>query len=287
MPVSVDVASEWSLGHARVDSRTLVVGVSQSGETADTIGALRLARARGARTVAVTNAPASQMAREASSVLVTKAGIEHSVAATKTFTAQVALLSLLALRLATQRHAISATVRDAVLSELSGVAEAVEAQIGQPPAVEAAAAILAMSRFAMFVGRDAGFPAALEAALKLREVARIPSEVYPAGEMKHGPIALIREGTPVVALSLSGRTKVKMGSSIEELHARGARIIMVSDAEDDDARLAEVVLRVPSTTSFSPIVTAVPLQLLALRTAEMLGRNVDRPPNLAKTVTVE
>ena len=287
----VDIASEWRYRDPDVAPGDLVLGITQSGETADTIGALRAARERGAHVLALTNVADSQVAREATAVLLTDAGSEVGVAATKTFVTQVAALAGLAL-LAGQERGVLVGER----------AERLERQLERLPAVAAAAREAAEAPiqraaerwgeegFFLFLGRHAGLPVALEGALKLKEIAYVPSDAYAAGEMKHGPIALLTEGTPVVVVATESPVLDKLRSNVAEVRARGAHVLAIATegAAGAIADEADELVLVPSTDPLlSAIPAVVPLQLLAYRIARARGLDPDRPRNLAKTVTVE
>ncbi len=290
VPVEVAVASEYRYSDPIGDERTLVVAISQSGETTDTLAALEAARGFGAKVLAVTNTQGSLITREADAVLLTKAGPEICVASTKAFVAQVAVLDLLALELARVRGTLS----DEGLRELGRglrrapekVEETLEMLGGR---VEEAAEIFEDARCSLFLGRSSAYPLALEGALKLKEISYLPSEGYPAGEMKHGPIALVDERCPVVAVLGEGIIREKTLSNVEETVARGANVIAVAREGDAAAqRIARVLLPIPEAPEIlAPFVCSVPLQLLAYRVAKDRGLDVDKPRNLAKSVTVE
>lgn len=285
----VEIASEYRYRDPVVEIGTLVVAVSQSGETIDTIQAAREARRRGARVVAVSNVVDSSLAREADAVLYTRAGLEVSVASTKAFVAQVAVLELLALRLAQVRGTVAADDVAALFGGLQHVRHQVATALGREADVSAVATTLAGARDFFFLGRGVGYATALEGALKLKEISYLHAEGYAGGELKHGPLALIEPGVVVVALLTDPDLHDKMLSNLAEVKARGASVVAV--ATDDDATadsVADFVLRVPATEPlFTPMTDVVVLQQLAYRLALGLGRNVDRPRNLAKTVTVE
>ncbi len=289
IPCEVEVASEWRYREPLVDGRTLVLGISQSGETADTLAALRQARRNGLPTLAVTNTPGSQLTREADGTLLTRCGLELGVAATKTFTAQVTLLASLALALAEGRgglRAEEAAAASQALRELPALAE--RFLVGDHPINEIAERY-ADAPYFFFLGRGTGLAVALEGALKLREIAYIPCEAYPAGEMKHGPIALIDEQTPVVCVATERGPQEKISSNIQEVRARGGRAIALALGGDEALQhYVEDVVYVPRTHPLlQPVLDVLPLQMLAHRTARMRGVDPDRPRNLAKTVTVE
>jgi glucosamine--fructose-6-phosphate aminotransferase (isomerizing) len=290
VPVDVEVASEFRYRDPIVGERTLVLGITQSGETADTLAAMRLARARGATVVAVTNAAGSQATRDSDAVLFTRAGLEMGVAATKTFVAQVALLLALALRLATARESLTPDK----VAELHGSLDRLPALIDETVAevdgvVGSIARRLAWSPFFLYLGRLAALPVALEGALKLKEISYIPTDAYAAGEMKHGPIALLGPETPVVCVATEESVLTKLLSNLSEVRARGAHVVAVASAGSTEvAEHAEDVVYIPRTDPLLQVILAVvPLQLLAYHVARTRGLNVDQPRNLAKTVTVE
>jgi glutamine---fructose-6-phosphate transaminase (isomerizing) len=289
LPVEADISSEWLYRDAVVGERTLVVAVSQSGETRDTISALQLARRKGAFTVAITNTRNSQIAREADAVLLTRAGVETSVAASKTFTAQVALFYLLALQLAWARQTLPEMRVFSLTQEVAALPDRIRAFLEVDHPIEEIAGRVYDERFFFYLGRHIGLPVALEGALKLKEIAYIPTEAYSAGEMKHGPIALIDEGTPVVVVATNSHVYDKILSNIAETRARGARVIAIAtDGNEEIQHYADDVIFVPRTSPLlQPVLAVIPLQLLAYRIAALHGHDVDRPRNLAKTVTVE
>jgi glutamine---fructose-6-phosphate transaminase (isomerizing) len=289
VPCEFDVASEWRYRNPVLEEGTLVVGISQSGETRDTVHAIRLARELGARTAAITNLPGTQITREVDGVLYTRAGMEMGVAATKTFTAQVAVLLLFALKLAAARGALPAEERAALLGEIRGLPGKVEAFLDGDHPIEEIAQRHFEEDFFLYLGRHVGLPVCLEGALKLKEISYIPTEAYSAGEMKHGPIALLADGTPVVVVATDSHVYDKVVSNIQEVRARGAQVIAVAtDGNEDIQHHADDVIFVPRTHPLLQAPLAVlPLQLLAYRIARLRGMNVDQPRNLAKTVTVE
>ena len=289
VPVEPDIASEWRYRNPVVGKDTLVIGISQSGETADTIAAIRLAREKGARTLAITNMMGSQITREVDSVLYTRCGLEIGVAASKTFTAQVALFYLIALKLAQLRETMDPDELKFILDEVHELPTRMATFLdGQHP-IEEIAERYYDRPFFLYLGRHIGLPVCLEGALKLKEIAYIPTEAYSAGEMKHGPIALLDEDTPVVVVATDSHVYDKVVSNIQETRARGAHVIAIAtDGNEDIQHHADDVIYVPRTPAFLQAVLAVlPLQLLAYRIARLRGLNVDQPRNLAKTVTVE
>ena len=289
VPVQIDVASEFRYRQPVFDPDTLVIGITQSGETADTLAAMRLAREAGSPVLALTNILGSQATRDADFVLYTRAGLEIGVAATKTHTSQVAALLLLALRLSWARGALAETELKALGRELRRVPELAEQLLARPSAIKEIAQRYQGERFFLYLGRGMGYAVCLEGALKLKEISYIPTEAYAAGEMKHGPIALLDAESPVVVVADDGPVFPKLVSNIEEVRARGADVIAV--ATDDNEAIGELsrdVLWVPKTDHhLAPILTVIPLQLLAYHIAGIKGLNVDQPRNLAKTVTVE
>ena len=290
VPVEPDIASEWRYRNPVLSRDTLVIGITQSGETADTIAAMRLAREQGARTLAITNQLGTQITREVDAVLYTRAGLEIGVAATKTFTAQVALLSLIALKLAQVRRTLPAEEIEFILEELFDLPEKMEQFLDADNPIEEIAQRHYNKPFFLYLGRHIGLPVALEGALKLKEISYIPTEAYSAGEMKHGPIALLDSETPVVCIATDQKIVYdKVVSNIQEVRARGAQVIAIAtDGNEDIQHHADDVIYVPSTPAFLQAILAVlPLQLLAYRIARLRGLNVDQPRNLAKTVTVE
>jgi glucosamine--fructose-6-phosphate aminotransferase (isomerizing) len=290
IPVEMDVASEYRYRDPVVGKGDLVVGITQSGETADTLAAMRLARERGAHVLAITNVMGSQATQDADSILFTRAGLEIGVAATKTFTCQVAAIYLLGLWLAQARGTIERDRVAELIAELkalpSKIAETIERSDRQ---VQAIARSHAEGRFFLYLGRHIGLPVCLEGALKMKEITYIPSDAYAAGEMKHGPIALLDETTPVVCVATESPVLEKMLSNVAEVRARGADVIAIAtDGSDEVIEAADQTLCVPeSDWILQPILAVIPLQLLAYHTARALDLNVDQPRNLAKTVTVE
>ena len=289
IPVEPDIASEWIYRNPVLSRDTLVIGISQSGESRDTVNAMKLARERGARTLAITNMMGTQITREVDATLYTRCGIEIGVAASKTFTAQVALLSLLALRLAEIRQTLPQEDIDFVIDRLHELPEKIAEFLDGDHPVDEIAERFYDKPFFLYLGRHIGLPVALEGALKLKEISYIPTDAYSAGEMKHGPIAMLDEGTPVVVVATNIHVYDKIVSNIQETRARGAHVIAIAtDGNEDIQHHADDVIYVPRTSAFLQAALAiVPLQLLAYRIARLRGLNVDQPRNLAKTVTVE
>jgi len=293
VPVEPDIASEWIYRNPVLSKDTLVIGISQSGETRDTVNAIKLARELGARTLAITNQMGTQITREAEATMYTRCGLEVGVAASKTFTAQAALLCLIALKMAQIRKTLPADEIDFILDRLHELPEKIQTFLDDVDAgrhrIEEIAQRFYEKPFFLYLGRHIGLPVALEGALKLKEISYIPTDAYSAGEMKHGPIALLDEGTPVVVVATNIHVYDKIVSNIQETRARGAHVIAIAtEGNEDIQHHADDVIFVPRTPAFLQAVLAVvPLQLLAYRIARLRGLNVDQPRNLAKTVTVE
>ncbi len=290
VPVEMDIASEYRYREPVLRENDLVIGITQSGETADTLAAMRLAREGGCKVLTITNIMGSQATRDADAVLFTRAGLEIGVAATKTFVSQVAAVYLIGLKLAELRGTLSEERLAELIAELKQTPSKLEETIAScDEAVRAIARSQHDQRFFMYLGRHIGLAVCLEAALKLKEIAYIPADAYAAGEMKHGPIALLDESTPVVCVATNSPVVEKMLSNIEEVRARGADVIAVAtEGNEDVAEAADQTILVPgSDWILQPILAIVPLQLLAYYIARENGLNVDQPRNLAKTVTVE
>jgi glucosamine--fructose-6-phosphate aminotransferase (isomerizing) len=288
LPVDVEIASEFRYRDPALSADTLAVAVSQSGETADTLAALRWCKAQGLSTAAIVNSHQSTMAREADLLWPTWAGAEIGVASTKAFTAQVTALLALAVAAAVQRGRIDAPEEERLVRALLHAPRLIAEAMQGESAIRAIANDLAKARDVLYLGRGSMFPLALEGALKLKEISYIHAEGYAAGELKHGPIALIDEETPVVVLAPGDDTFEKTASNIQEVAARGGRVIAVTDRALDGKTPAAQVIRAPECDPFvAPLVYAVPIQLLAYHTAVRKGADVDQPRNLAKSVTVE
>jgi glucosamine--fructose-6-phosphate aminotransferase (isomerizing) len=289
LPVEVAVASELRYGDPVLDPETLVVLVTQSGETADTLAAMHRALAAGAPTLAITNSVGSSVTRGAAATLYLQVGPEIGVVATKTFTGQLALLALLAMDLGLRRGTLDAAEAAGLARDLAALPALMTRALAGEAEVARAARALADRRSMFFIGRGFGYPIALEGALKLKEISYLHAEGYAAGELKHGPIAMLDASFPVFAIATASPTYDKVISNIEEVRARGAAVVAV--ATEGDARiadLAEAVLHVPAVRDeLSPFVTVIPTQLFAYHAAVALGRDVDQPRNLAKSVTVE
>jgi len=288
LPAEVEYASEFRYRNPLVDEHTLVIVISQSGETADTLAALREAKRRGARTLGIVNVVGSSIAREVDGGIFLHAGPEIGVASTKAFTSQIAALALFTLHLGRLRSLSILQGRE-IVRALRKVPEQLEAVLAKGPVIEELAERYTRAQNVLYLGRGYNFPVALEGALKLKEISYIHAEGYPAAEMKHGPIALIDELMPVVFVAPRDAVHAKIMSNIEEVRARGGRVIAVATEGDQEiAALVDHVITIPETLDIlTPILTSVPLQLLAYHVAVRRGCNVDQPRNLAKSVTVE
>ena len=288
--VEIDVASEFRYREPAMPKGGAAIFVSQSGETADTLAALRYAKDQGQKIIAVVNQPESSIAREADIVLPTLAGPEIGVASTKAFTTQLAVLASFTVALARARRAISHTREAELVSVMMEIPSRVSEVLNQDERIREIAAEVALARDVLYLGRGSAYPLALEGALKLKEISYIHAEGYAAGEMKHGPIALIDENVPVVVLAPNDALFEKTLGNVEEVMARGGRVVMISDTAGV-ARLADRLafgIAVPSCDWFvAPLLYAIPIQLLAYHTAVLKGTDVDQPRNLAKSVTVE
>jgi glucosamine--fructose-6-phosphate aminotransferase (isomerizing) len=290
VPVEMDIASEYRYREPVVGPDDLVIGITQSGETADTLAAMRLAREGGAKVLALTNVMGSQATRDANAVLFTRAGLEVGVAATKTFSSQVAAMYLLGVWLAQDRGTLAQRRIRELIAELKALPTRIQETIpAVEPKVREIAAARRDGRFFLYLGRNIGLPVCLEGALKMKEISYIPSDAYAAGEMKHGPIALLDSSSPVVCVATDSPILDKVLSNVAEVRARGADVIAVATAGSDAvAEAADETILVPRTDwILQPIVAILPLQLLAYHVARARGLNVDQPRNLAKTVTVE
>ena len=289
LPVEIDIASEFRYRDPVLDERTMVIGMSQSGETADTLAAIEYAQAQGAFVVSTTNVVDSSMARVADAVLYTRAGPEIGVASTKTFVCQLVVMQVLALYLAQIRGSLDGATVELMAEAIRELPRQVEELLERADEIMEQARKYRDVRDVFFLGRGVSFPIALEGALKLKEIAYIRAEGYPAGEMKHGPIALIEEGVLVVGVATRSHLHAKSLSNMEEMKARGATLFMVlTDGDDDGARISDDVAWVPpSPELITPVTAVIPLQLFAYAISKAKGLDVDKPRNLAKTVTVE
>jgi glucosamine--fructose-6-phosphate aminotransferase (isomerizing) len=289
LSADAEIASELRHRYPVAEAGQLAIPISQSGETADTLAAMRLVRTLGTRTVAISNIVGSSLAREADGVLYTRGGLEIGVAATKTFTAQIAAITLLALKIALARGAVDSHFSRDIIAKLLAVPMLMRKTLEQSESIRRIAEQLVDKRDFLFLGRGLHYPMALEGALKLKEISYQHAEGYPAGEMKHGPIALIERGTPVVALALCGPTLASMASNIQEVKAReGFVIAIVTEGDETTNDIADIQIPIPRSPHWlQPFLVAVPLQLLAYHLATLRGADVDQPRNLAKSVTVE
>ena len=290
IPVDVDLASEFRYRGAMLGDDTTVIAITQSGETADTLAGVRLAKARGAKVLSICNVMGASIPRESDAVIYTHAGPEIAVASTKAYTSQLTVLYLLTLYLAQARGLGSASQRKALAEELGRLPKLTERALKAEPVVKQVAQRYAGCRNFYYLGRRYNYPSALEGALKLKEICPlIHAEGYAAGEMKHGPISLIRKGWPVVFLATDSPVYEKVVSNIEEVRARkGECLVICSEGNRDVKRYADALITVPKTSEFlSPAVAAIPLQLLAYHIARLNHCDIDQPPNLAKSVTVE
>jgi glucosamine--fructose-6-phosphate aminotransferase (isomerizing) len=289
LPVEVDIASEFRYRQPIIEPGTMVIIISQSGETADTLAALREARRQGARIVAVTNVVGSSVAREADDVIYTWAGPEIAVASTKAYTTQLVSMYLLALHLAKLRGTLAQEVISALLAEMKNLDDKIQEILNHPEAIREFALEIASSTDLFYLGRGLDYSVAMEGSLKLKEISYIHAEAYAAGELKHGTLALIEEGTPVVALATQETLFEKMVSNIQEVNARGAAVLTLAmEGLQEVEKVSRKTVYIPRTHELlAPILTVVPLQLLAYYTAVARGCDVDKPRNLAKSVTVE
>jgi len=289
VPVEVEYASEFRYKEPLIGEGDVMIVISQSGETADTLAALREAKSRGALVLGVVNVVGSSIARETDAGVYIHAGPEIGVASTKAFTAQVTVLTLIAIRLAQQKNTIDDKEAKKLITELAKIPSKIESILQQTDQIKHISNLFSYAPNFLYLGRSYSFPVALEGALKLKEISYIHAEGYPAAEMKHGPIALIDEMMPVVVIAATQHTNDKMISNIEEVRARKGRIIAITTPNNDEVgELAEFTSIVPETLDvFSPLLTVIPLQLLSYYIAVNRGCNVDQPRNLAKSVTVE
>ena len=288
VPVDVDIASEFRYRRPLLEKGTLSISITQSGETADTLAAQREAKERGARTITICNVVGSTSSREADAVLYTHAGPEIGVASTKAFTAQLTALYLFALGLGIRRGKLSYSAACTLKSQLLDIPDRISAVLQKDSALRELAQTLIYEKDFLYLGRGMSYPVALEGALKLKEISYIHAEGYPAGEMKHGPIALIEEGVPVVTIAPRDELFEKMSSNIEEVRSRRGRVIVITEETDVFLNKGIEVIEVPAVhPTLSPFITVIPLQLLAYHIAVLRGCDVDQPRNLAKSVTVE
>jgi glucosamine--fructose-6-phosphate aminotransferase (isomerizing) len=289
IPVEVEYASEFRYRNPIIRPDDVVIAISQSGETADTLAAIQLAKQHGAHVFGVCNVVGSSISRETEAGAYTHAGPEIGVASTKAFTAQVAVLTMMALHIGQRKGTIAPKRFYRLINELATISEKVASVLEQEPLIKKIAADFHQSSNALYLGRGVNFPVALEGALKLKEISYIHAEGYPAAEMKHGPIALIDAEMPVVFLATTDDVYEKVLSNIQEVKARGGRLIaVVTEGNRDLVQMAEFIISVPACDeALAPLISAVPLQLLSYHIAVMRECNVDQPRNLAKSVTVE
>ena len=289
IPVDVEASSEYIYRKTVTDEHTLVIGVSQSGETADTLTAIKQAKSKGSHVLIITNRPDSTMAREADSLIPVSAGIEVSVAATKSYIAQLTSFYLLALYMAEIKESMPTKELNDIKAEMLVLPQKIEQILAHKEGIQACARKYANTRDFIYIARGINYPTALEGALKLKEISYINATGYPAGELKHGPIAMLDETMPVLSILMQGSVFEKLLSNSEEAKARNARMIALTNSSDQKLNdLFENIIRVPDVQElFSPIIAMIPLQLIAYYIAEFLGKDVDQPRNLAKSVTVE
>lgn len=289
IPVDVEASSEYIYRKTVTDENTLVIGVSQSGETADTITAIKQSKERGSHVLIITNRPDSTMAREADSLIPVNAGIEVSVAATKSYTAQLISFYLLAIYMAEVKESAKADFLKELKRELVILPQKLERILAHKEEIQKCAKLYANHKDFIYIARGINFPTALEGALKLKEISYINATGYPAGELKHGPIAMLDETMPVLSILMHGKVYEKILSNAEEAKARNAKLIALTNSTDDKLKeLFDFIIEVPEVCELlSPVVAMIPLQLLAYYIAEFLGKDVDQPRNLAKSVTVE
>lgn len=287
--VDVEASSEYIYRKTVTDSNTLVIGVSQSGETADTLTAIKQAKAKGSHVLIITNRPDSAMAREADSLVPVSAGIEVSVAATKSYVAQLVSFYLLALYMAEIKGSMDETMLKSLKLDLTQIPQKIEQILSHKEKIQECAKKYANTKDFIYIARGINYPTALEGALKLKEISYINATGYPAGELKHGPIAMLDESMPVLSILMKGSVYEKLLSNSEEAKARNARMIALTNSKDEKLKdLFEFIIEVPDVQELlSPIIAIVPLQLIAYYIAEYLGKDVDQPRNLAKSVTVE
>lgn len=289
IPVDVEASSEYIYRKTVTDEHTLVIGVSQSGETADTLTAIKQAKAKGSHVLIITNRPDSAMAREADSLIPVSAGIEVSVAATKSYIAQLTSFYLLALYMAEIKESMPTEELNEIKAEMLVLPQKIEQILAHKEGIQACARKYANTRDFIYIARGINYPTALEGALKLKEISYINATGYPAGELKHGPIAMLDETMPVLSILMQGSVFEKLLSNSEEAKARNARMVALTNSSDPKLEdLFDSIIKVPEVHEFlSPIIATVPLQLIAYYIAEFLGKDVDQPRNLAKSVTVE
>jgi len=289
IPVDVEASSEYIYRQTVTDEHTLVVGVSQSGETADTITAIKQSKSRGSHILIITNRPDSAMARLSDSLIPVNAGIEVSVAATKSYIAQLVSFYLLALYMAEVKESLDESILQSMKAEMMILPQKIEQILAESEEIKKCAKLYSNTKDFIYIARGINYPTALEGALKLKEISYINATGYPAGELKHGPIGMLDETMPVLSVLMNGSVYEKILSNSEEAKARNARMIALTNSKDEKLEtLFDCIIRVPDVQElFSPVIAMIPLQLLAYYIAEFLGKDVDQPRNLAKSVTVE
>jgi glucosamine--fructose-6-phosphate aminotransferase (isomerizing) len=289
IPVEVEYASEFRYRNPIVNSKDVVIAISQSGETADTLAAIKLAKSKGAFVFGVCNVVGSSIARETHAGSYTHAGPEIGVASTKAFTTQITVLSLIALKLAKEKGTLSTSAFQNYLRTLAHIPSQIEQLLKIDDTVKEIAAVYKDAKNCLYLGRGFNFPVALEGALKLKEISYIHAEGYPAAEMKHGPIALIDENMPIFVIATNKGHYEKVVSNIQEIKSRSGKIIaIVTEGDTQVKEIADHVIEIPETLeALTPLLTTIPFQLLSYHIAVMLNKNVDQPRNLAKSVTVE
>ena len=289
IPVEVEYASEFRYRNPIITSKDIVIAISQSGETADTLAAIKLAKSKGAFVFGICNVVGSSIAREADAGAYTHAGPEIGVASTKAFTTQITLLTLIALKLASRKGEVSKPELRVFMQEMQLIPKKIEALLKIEDKVKEIAAVYKDAKNCLYLGRGFNFPVALEGALKLKEISYIHAEGYPAAEMKHGPIALIDENMPIFVIATNKGHYEKVVSNIQEIKSRSGKIIaIVTEGDTQVKEIADHVIEIPETVeALTPLLTTIPFQLLSYHIALMLGKNVDQPRNLAKSVTVE
>jgi glucosamine--fructose-6-phosphate aminotransferase (isomerizing) len=289
IPVEVEYASEFRYRNPIVTSKDVVIAISQSGETADTLAAIKLAKSKGAFVFGVCNVVGSSIARETHAGSYTHAGPEIGVASTKAFTTQITVLSLIALKLAKEKGTLSTSAFQNYLRTLAHIPSQIEQLLKIDDTVKEIAAAYKDAKNCLYLGRGFNFPVALEGALKLKEISYIHAEGYPAAEMKHGPIALIDENMPIFVIATNKGHYEKVVSNIQEIKSRSGKIIaIVTEGDTQVKEIADHVIEIPETLeALTPLLTTIPFQLLSYHIAVMLNKNVDQPRNLAKSVTVE
>ena len=289
IPVKVEYSSEFRYNNFLSGNRSLAICISQSGETADTLAAMNEAKAQGYLTLAITNVVGSTITRKADEILLTKSGMEIGVAATKTFTAQILTLYMLGIYVARLKKLIDVETSRHIITSMKSVPGLIESLLDNISDIEKASSRICEADCCYFIGRGLSYPIALEGALKMKEISYIKAEGFPAGELKHGPLALITAGTPVIAIVPKGKTYYKTLGNIKEVKARNAFVIAIANASDDEiVKYVDSVIKIPDIDElFSPMLAAVVLQLLAYYAAKDIGAEIDQPRNLAKSVTVE